>query len=202
MTLFRATGISCRLHGSEVSKSFQRGATSGIISILAPATVVHTWVEVLYNDKWIALEGVITDEAYLKAVREKYSDIYTSPSFNEAFTEADIKKICRAVETETYCADFISKSHVAEVIYARLDDKNFPDTVNKVVVRGQFAFGRSKISPDTRLAVEYAYYFPSEVHGALYFHNGGKKEAKTSWHGQTYITTDDVGHNFYGNKGW
>lgn len=75
MTLFRATGISCRLHGSEVSKSFQRGATSGIISILAPATIVHTWVEVLYNDKWIALEGVITDEAYLKSVKEKYSDI-------------------------------------------------------------------------------------------------------------------------------
>ena len=75
MTLFRATGISCRLHGSEVSKSFQRGATSGIISVLAPATVVHTWVEVLYNDKWIALEGVITDEAYLKSVKEKYSDI-------------------------------------------------------------------------------------------------------------------------------
>ena len=140
-------------------------------------------------------------EAY-KELREKYSDIYTSPSFNEAFTEADIKKICRAVETETYEADFISKSHIAEVVYARLDDKNFPDTVNKVVVRGQFAFGRSKISPDTRLAVEYAYYFPSEVHGALYFHNGGKREAKTSWHGQTYITTDDVGHNFYGSKGW
>lgn len=75
MTLLRATGISCRLHGSEVSKSFQRGATSGIISVLAPATVVHTWVEVLYNDKWIALEGVITDEAYLKSVKEKYSDI-------------------------------------------------------------------------------------------------------------------------------
>ena len=75
MTLFRATDISCRLHGSEVSKAFQRGATSGIISVLAPATVVHTWVEVLYNDKWIALEGVITDEAYLKSVKEKYSDI-------------------------------------------------------------------------------------------------------------------------------
>ena len=36
---------------------------------------MHTWVEVLYNDKWIALEGVITDEAYLKSVKEKYSNI-------------------------------------------------------------------------------------------------------------------------------
>ena len=92
MTLFRATGISCRLHGSEVSKSFQRGATSGIISILAPATIVHTWVEVLYNDKWIALEGVITDEAYLKAVREKYSDI-NGPFARYAISVPELKNL-------------------------------------------------------------------------------------------------------------
>ena len=92
MTLLRATGISCRLHGSEVSKSFQKGATSGIISILAPATVVHTWVEVLYNDKWIALEGVITDEAYLKSVKEKYSDV--SGSFARyAISVPELKKL-------------------------------------------------------------------------------------------------------------
>ena len=92
MTLFRATGISCRLHGSEVSKTFQKGATSGIISILAPATVVHTWVEVLYNDKWIALEGVITDEAYLKAVREKYSDI-NGPFARYAISVPELKNL-------------------------------------------------------------------------------------------------------------
>ena len=92
MTLFRATGISCRLHGSEVSKAFQRGATSGIISILAPATIVHTWVEVLYNDKWIALEGVITDEAYLKSVKEKYSDI-NGPFARYAISVPDLKNL-------------------------------------------------------------------------------------------------------------
>ena len=92
MTLFRATGISCRLHGSEVSKSFQRGATSGIISVLAPATVVHTWVEVLYNDKWIALEGVITDEAYLKSVKEKYSDI-SGPFARYAISVPELKDL-------------------------------------------------------------------------------------------------------------
>ena len=92
MTLFRATGISCRLHGSEVSKAFQRGTTSGIISVLAPATVVHTWVEVLYNDKWIALEGVITDEAYLKSVKEKYSDI-RGPFARYAISVPELKNL-------------------------------------------------------------------------------------------------------------
>lgn len=74
MALFRAVGIPCRLHGSEVSKYFQEGATSGLISKLAPERVVHTWVEVLYQDKWIALEGVITDEAYVQGVKKKYPD--------------------------------------------------------------------------------------------------------------------------------
>ncbi|MBR2750549.1 MAG: transglutaminase domain-containing protein [Clostridiales bacterium] len=71
MALFRGCGIPCRLHGSEVSKCFQRGATSGIISILAPKTIAHTWVEVFYDGKWIALEGVITDDAYVQGVKKK-----------------------------------------------------------------------------------------------------------------------------------
>ena len=71
MALLRAVGIPCRLHGSEVSKYFQEGATSGLISKLAPERVVHTWVEVSYKDKWVALEGVITDEVYVQGVKKK-----------------------------------------------------------------------------------------------------------------------------------
>ena len=75
MALLRGAGIPCRLHGSEVSKYFQRGATSWIISALAPKRIVHTWVEVLYKDNWIALEGVITDERYVKAVKNKFKNV-------------------------------------------------------------------------------------------------------------------------------
>lgn len=74
MALLRALDIPCRLHGSEVSKDFQEGATSGLIAKLAPETVAHTWVEVLYKDQWIALEGVITDEAYVQGVKSKCPD--------------------------------------------------------------------------------------------------------------------------------
>ena len=72
MALLRAVGIPCRLHGSEVSKFFQKGATSGLISKLAPERIVHTWAEVLYDGGWIALEGVITDEAYVQGVKDRY----------------------------------------------------------------------------------------------------------------------------------
>lgn len=75
MALLRGVGIPCRLHGAEVSKYFQRGATSWIISVLAPKHIVHTWVEVLYKDNWIALEGVITDERYVQAVKNKFENV-------------------------------------------------------------------------------------------------------------------------------
>lgn len=74
MALLRAVEIPCRLHGTQVSKYFQKGATSGLISVLAPKSVVHTWVEVLYKGQWIALEGVITDEAYVRGVKKRFSD--------------------------------------------------------------------------------------------------------------------------------
>ena len=135
-----------------------------------------------------------------RKMRSKYKQYYHSPAFKEAFTEDEINKICRAVETETYGADFESKAHVAEVIYARLENEEFKgETIDEIIVKGQFVFWRKEISEDTRLAVEYAFYFPSEVDGALYFHAG---KAKSSWFGHPYITTDSSGHNFYGTKGW
>ena len=75
MALLRSVGIPCRLHGSEVSKHFQRGATSWLISVLAPERIVHTWVEVLYLGNWIALEGVITDVSYVSAIKDKHKNV-------------------------------------------------------------------------------------------------------------------------------
>lgn len=75
MAFLRGVGMPCRLHGFEVSKNFQRGVTSALISFLAPKTIVHTWVEVYYRENWIALEGVITDQAYLFALKKKYRDV-------------------------------------------------------------------------------------------------------------------------------
>lgn len=72
MALLRGVHIPCRLHGFEVSKDFQRGATTAFLSALAPERIIHTWAEVYYNSEWLALEGVITDKKYLNAVKAKY----------------------------------------------------------------------------------------------------------------------------------
>lgn len=75
MALLRGVGVPCRIHGFEVSKYFQQGTTTGLVSLLAPKYIIHTWVEVYYNKQWLALEGVITDKKYLAAVKSKYKDI-------------------------------------------------------------------------------------------------------------------------------
>ncbi len=36
---------------------------------------MHTWAEVYYENKWLALEGVITDDRYIRAIKKKFSTI-------------------------------------------------------------------------------------------------------------------------------
>lgn len=92
MALLRGVNIPCRIHGFEVSKDFQRGATTGIINLLAPDKIVHTWAEVYYKGQWLALEGVIIDNQYLEAVKDKYS--YIQGQFMKfAIATKDFKKI-------------------------------------------------------------------------------------------------------------
>ena len=74
MALLRALGIPCRLHGFTVSKDFQKGAASGIVSLLAPPEIIHTWVEVMFQDRWVILEGVIIDKGFLRGIKQMYPD--------------------------------------------------------------------------------------------------------------------------------
>lgn len=69
MALLRAVGIACRLHGTKVTKVFQRSLMPKIMAKLAPPLIVHTWVEVYYKGEWLSLEGVITDKAYINGLR-------------------------------------------------------------------------------------------------------------------------------------
>lgn len=71
MAMLRALNIPTRLHGALVDKDFQAGALPKLVSRLSPQTIVHTWVEVFYDDKWHALEGVIIDQDYFKSVQNK-----------------------------------------------------------------------------------------------------------------------------------
>lgn len=73
MALLRAIGIPCRFHGFTIDKALQKGAIAGIWFKLSPQNIIHSWVEVYYEGRWINLEGFILDNQYLKSVQSKFS---------------------------------------------------------------------------------------------------------------------------------
>lgn len=74
MALLRACGIPCRIHGFTIAKKLQKGAMKGIVYLLAPKNVFHSWVEVHLDDVWYELEGVILDKIYLKNLQKLNSN--------------------------------------------------------------------------------------------------------------------------------
>lgn len=69
MALLRAVNIPNRIHGFTIDKELQKGAITGVAYLLSPSNILHSWVEVLINDQWYFLEGVILDEKYLSSLQ-------------------------------------------------------------------------------------------------------------------------------------
>jgi len=75
MALLRRLNIACRFHGFTIDKPLQKGVIPAYILLLTPQKIIHSWVEVLYNDEWVNLEGFIIDPELLSVVQAKHSDI-------------------------------------------------------------------------------------------------------------------------------
>lgn len=69
MALLRAVGVPSRLHGATIHKRLQKGVVNGLFYLIAPTSIFHTWVEVSIDGRWVGLEGVILDAAYLRGIR-------------------------------------------------------------------------------------------------------------------------------------
>ncbi len=80
MALLRKARIPCRYHGFTINKKLQRGAIPELFYPIAPQNIVHSWVEVFIDGKWINLEGFILDDAYLNSVQKMHSE--TSGAFS------------------------------------------------------------------------------------------------------------------------
>lgn len=72
MALLRAVGVPCRFHGFTIDKALQRGAISGLAYLLAPRNIIHSWVEVWFEGRWVNLEGFILDKPYLSALQSRF----------------------------------------------------------------------------------------------------------------------------------
>jgi len=74
IALLRAVGISTRFHGFTIYNELQRGAIPNYLFVLAPERIIHSWVEVYQNDRWLNLEGYIIDQPFLRQVQSNFSD--------------------------------------------------------------------------------------------------------------------------------
>lgn len=74
MALLRSIGVPCRFHGFTIDKTLQRGAIPEFAYRLAPPSIIHSWVELSHEGRWIQLEGFILDAAYLEGVRCMFPD--------------------------------------------------------------------------------------------------------------------------------
>lgn len=72
MSLLRALDIPCRLHGFTIDKALQKGAMRSWYYKLAPQEIIHSWVEVWYNERWLNIEGFILDIRYLTKLQQKF----------------------------------------------------------------------------------------------------------------------------------
>lgn len=134
--------------------------------------------------------------AYKKIIDEFRYVIDPPLTIYDYFTDEEIYLIQRAVETECYDQDFISKCNVANIIINRLEiGGEFGNTIEEVITKeNQFAYWRKDITESTVLAVEYAYQIEDTTNGCIAFRSG---ELPKEWLKWVLVFVDDAGHGFY-----
>lgn len=74
MALLRGVGVPCRIHGFTIHKELQRGVVPALVYPLAPREIIHSWIEVRFDNNWINLEGFILDQPFLKTLQQTFSN--------------------------------------------------------------------------------------------------------------------------------
>ncbi len=74
MALLRALGIACRVRGLAIHKNLQRGVMPDFLFPIVPESIIHSWVEIGFQGRWIKLEGYILDRAYLEQLQRAFGE--------------------------------------------------------------------------------------------------------------------------------
>jgi hypothetical protein len=88
MALLRRLGLACRFHGFTIDNTLQKGAIPWYVFWLSPKYIIHSWVEVWFENRWVNLEGFIIDREFLKAVQQRF------PRVNGSFCGYGIATTC------------------------------------------------------------------------------------------------------------
>ena len=114
MALLRAVGIPCRFHGFTIDKPLQKGAITGLAYWLAPQRIIHSWVEVGLEGRWVALEGFILDAPYLASLQRRFPRARRFCGFGAATSDLSAPGVeWRGQDT------YIQKEGIADDFYAR-----------------------------------------------------------------------------------
>lgn len=66
--------MPCRFHGFTIDKRLQRGVVPELVYPLAPANIIHSWVEIHHREQWLNLEGFILDAPILAALQNAFPE--------------------------------------------------------------------------------------------------------------------------------
>ena len=152
------------------------------------------------NQKIMDIETIEDREEWFLAYRDiifQYVKWFGIPqTVFDVYTEEEITFICRAVETECYDQDFMSKCNVASVIFNRVNQGGeFGDSVIEVITKkNQFVYDRENITQSTILSIMYAYEIGDTTDGCVAFRSD---KCPMEWYNWEYMFTDDAGHHFY-----
>ncbi|MEZ7205973.1 transglutaminase family protein [Pseudoalteromonas sp. DY56-GL79] len=73
VALLRACDIPTRVHGFEIANDLKQGLIPTLLTWFAPKSIIHSWIEVYLEERWVELEGYIIDDGYLKQVQQQFS---------------------------------------------------------------------------------------------------------------------------------
>lgn len=154
-----------------------------------------------YDAKLIGINSMnLSKEEWFKqykSLTEEYEDILGRPeTIYDNFTQQELDLLFKVVQAEIGSEySFEQKCNVVSVIYNRLKDYRFGNTINEILVGHQFSTISSgavyKVTVDekTILACEYVYQFGDTTSGALFFDSNGRLNYK--------FLFNDGAHNFY-----
>ena len=154
-----------------------------------------------YDAKLMSLNSMnLSKEEWFKqykSLTEKYKDILGKPeTIYDNFTQQELDLLFKVVQAEIGSEySFEQKCNVVSVIYNRLKDYRFGNTINEILVGHQFstissgAIYKVTVDEKTILACEYVYQFGDTTSGALFFDSNGRLNYK--------FLFNDGAHNFY-----
>lgn len=136
-----------------------------------------------------------------KNIIEKYSYVLDPPeSIYDYYSDEELDLLFRVVQAEIGDGySFEQKCNVTSVIFNRIEDNRFPNSILEVLTPDQFAtisngrYKKVEVSETTILACEYVFMIEDTTNGCLFFDSNNALRYE--------FVFNDGAHNFYKIKG-